>query len=33
MLDNIVVTLYADRWLVDLPQWLFNNLSKCQIAM
>lgn len=31
MLDNIVVTLYADRWLVDLSQRLFNNYPNVKL--
>ena len=26
-----VITLYVERWLLDIWQWLFQNLYKCQI--
>lgn len=24
--------LYEDRWFLDLPEWSFHNVGKCQIA-
>ena len=32
MVNNIVISLYGDRWLLNLL-WSFHNVHKCQIAM
>ena len=33
MLSNIVITLYGDRWLLDLPRWSFHNYEKVKVKV
>lgn len=33
MVNNIVITLYRERWLLDSPRWSFHNACKCQITV
>ena len=32
IINNSVITLYGDRWLLDLLWWAFHNICKCQLC-
>ena len=31
--NNIIITVYGDRWQDDLPWWSFHNVDRCQITL
>ena len=33
MVNNILIILYRNRWLLDSSWWSFHNVCKCQITM